>query len=158
MTDESVHSEEHADHGGLGVYLAVFLALCFLTACSFWTYSDYWPKSLDSDSIKRTFMMAVSCLKALLVALFFMHLKWEANWKWVLTVPASMMSIFLMLMLVPDIGLRMRHASEERLLHAAETPAGSGGLAPRRRRPGGSSRASSLASIARRPFDVFANV
>jgi hypothetical protein len=31
-----------------------------------------------------------------------------------------MMSIFLLLMLVPDIGLRMNHYSEERLLHAAE--------------------------------------
>ena len=33
---------------------------------------------------------------------------WEANWKYVLTIPASMMSIFLVLMLVPDIGRRTR--------------------------------------------------
>ena len=65
-------------------------------------------------------MMAVSCTKAMLVILFFMHLLWEANWKYVLTIPAGMMSIFLMLMLVPDIGLRTRNYSEERLLHAAE--------------------------------------
>lgn len=120
---EQVHSADaHTDHGGLGKYIAVFFVLCFLTACSFWTYSDYWPKSLDDAATKRIFMMAVSCTKALLVILFFMHLKWEANWKWVLTVPASLMSIFLVLMLVPDVGLRMRHASEERLLHAAELP------------------------------------
>ena len=65
-------------------------------------------------------MMAVSCAKALLVILFFMHLKWEANWKYVLTIPASLMSLFLVLMLVPDIGRRTRVYSEERLLHAAE--------------------------------------
>ena len=76
----------------------------------------------DSVALKRTWMMAVSCTKAMLVILFFMHLKWEANWKWVLTVPASMMSAFLVLMLVPDVGLRMRHASEQRLLFAAELP------------------------------------
>ena len=53
-------------------------------------------------------MMAISCTKAMLVIMFFMHLLWEANWKWVLTIPATFMSIFLMLMLVPDIGWRIR--------------------------------------------------
>ena len=68
-------------------------------------------------------MMAVSCAKAMLVILFFMHMKWEANWKYVLTIPASMMSIFLLLMLVPDIGRRTDNYSEERWLHAAEPAA-----------------------------------
>jgi cytochrome c oxidase subunit 4 len=64
-------------------------------------------------------MMAVSCTKAMLVILFFMHVKYEANWKYVLTIPAAMMSIFLMLMLVPDVGMRLRHASQEQLQHLA---------------------------------------
>jgi cytochrome c oxidase subunit 4 len=69
-------------------------------------------------------MMAVSCTKAMLVVLFFMHLLWEANWKWVLTVPASFMSLFLLLMLVPDVGMRQNTGyagySDERLFYAAE--------------------------------------
>ena len=65
--------------------------------------------------------MGVSCVKAMLVILFFMHLLWEANWKYVLTVPAAMMSCFLLLMLVPDIGLRGTVYSEERTIFAAET-------------------------------------
>jgi cytochrome c oxidase subunit 4 len=65
-------------------------------------------------------MMAVSCTKAMLVILFFMHLLWEANWKYVLTIPAAMMSVFLVLMLVPDVGMRVRGYSEERLLHSAD--------------------------------------
>jgi cytochrome c oxidase subunit 4 len=75
-------------------------------------------------------MMAVSCAKAMLVILFFMHLKWEANWKYVLTIPASIMSIFLLLMLVPDVGLRFRHYSNERLMHAAEPNSAAGAHAP----------------------------
>jgi cytochrome c oxidase subunit 4 len=71
-------------------------------------------------------MMAVSCTKAMLVIMFFMHLLWEANWKWVLTIPASFMSIFLMLMLVPDIGWRQNNGfarySDDRLLYAADPP------------------------------------
>ena len=65
-------------------------------------------------------MMAISCAKAALVILFFMHLKWEANWKYVLTIPASIMSVFLVLMLVPDIGLRTGWYSMERWEYSAE--------------------------------------
>jgi cytochrome c oxidase subunit 4 len=50
----------------------------------------------------------------MLVILFFMHLKYEADWKYVLTIPASIMSIFLALALVPDVGMRVRRYSEER--------------------------------------------
>ena len=65
-------------------------------------------------------MMGVSCVKAMLVILVFMHLIWEANWKYVLTIPAGMMSIFLVLMLIPDIGNRWNGYSEERRVHSAE--------------------------------------
>jgi cytochrome c oxidase subunit 4 len=65
-------------------------------------------------------MMAVSCTKALLVILFFMHVKYEANWKYVLTIPAAFMSLFLLLALVPDIGMRGHWLSEERRLYMAE--------------------------------------
>jgi cytochrome c oxidase subunit 4 len=110
----------HEEHGGVGKYIAVFIALCFLTSCSFFTYSSYWPFSKE---VAWAFMMAVSCTKAMLVIMFFMHLFWEANWKWVLTIPASFMSIFLMLMLVPDVGMRQNNGyesySRERWLFAA---------------------------------------
>jgi cytochrome c oxidase subunit 4 len=55
----------------------------------------------------------------MLVVLFFMHVFWEANWKYVLTIPAAMMAIFLAIMLVPDVGMRTRMASQERALHMA---------------------------------------
>jgi cytochrome c oxidase subunit 4 len=49
-----------------------------------------------------------------------MHVKYEANWKYVLTIPAGFMSLFLLLALVPDIGMRGRRASEERRQYMAE--------------------------------------
>ena len=81
----------HEGHGGVAKYVYVFLALCVLTGASFFTYSDSWPFH-DQPNIGRAFMMAVSCTKAMLVILFFMHLKYEANWKYVLTIPAAFMS------------------------------------------------------------------
>lgn len=110
------HGEE--SHGSLAQYLAVFAALCFLTTMSFFTYSSYWPWR-DEPQVGWAFMMAVSCTKALLVVLFFMHVLWEANWKYVLTIPAAMMAIFLAVMLIPDIGLRNRMVAQERALHMA---------------------------------------
>jgi cytochrome c oxidase subunit 4 len=119
------HDGEDHGHGGVAKYLIVFAALCVLTGASFFTYTDYWPFK-DEKQITWAFMMAVSCTKAMLVIMFFMHLLWEANWKWVLTIPASFMSIFLMLMLVPDIGWRQNNGfarySDDRLLYAANPP------------------------------------
>ena len=110
-------SDEHQeDHGGLGKYYVVFFCLCILTLCSFMTVSEYWPFDKTPTWI---FMMGVSCTKAMLVILCFMHLWWEANWKYVLTIPAAMMSVFLLLMLTPDVGCRSMHYSEERVIHAA---------------------------------------
>src|SRR5215471_918321 len=109
----------HEHHsGGIGKYIYVFIALCFLTTLSFLTYFPWWRHNFTTAE-SRMLMMAVSCTKALLVILCFMHIWWEANWKFVLTVPAAFMSLFLILMLVPDIGMRMRSASEERLHHMA---------------------------------------
>lgn len=120
--DKTTQHDDHESHGGTGLYISVFLALCCLTSMSFLTYFDFWREAV-SVGASRAFMMAVSCTKALLVIMFFMHLKWETNWKWMLTVPASLMAIFLMVVLVPDIGLRMNHASYERMIHASEAPA-----------------------------------
>ncbi len=109
----------HDDHGGIAKYIYVFIALCALTSASFFTYSDYWPFHAQPQ-IGWAFMMAVSCTKAMLVILFFMHVKYEANWKYVLTIPAAFMSMFLILALVPDVGLRGHWVSEERQLYMAE--------------------------------------
>ena len=119
---EHIPQPEHEHHGGSGIYIGVFLGLCALTTLSFLTYSELWRNHVPTEA-SRAFMLAVSCTKAMLVIMFFMHLKWEANWKWVLTVPASFMAALLIFALVPDIGLRMQSASYDRLRFAAERPA-----------------------------------
>jgi cytochrome c oxidase subunit IV len=112
------HEELHAPPGS-GKYWAVFISLVVLTIVSF-TVGNWRALRESAPQVMWAAMMAVSCAKAMLVILFFMHLKWEANWKYVLTIPASIMSIFLLLMLIPDIGLRTRNYADERWLYAAE--------------------------------------
>ena len=123
-------SSQHGGHDDMShhirQYIKVFVALCVLTTLSFFTYSEYWPFHA-TPAVGWAFMMCVSCCKALLVMLFFMHLKYEADWKYVLTIPASIMSVFLALALVPDIGMRIHGGygygySESRFANIA-TPA-----------------------------------
>ena len=104
------HDGAHGEsHGGVRLYVTVAVALLILTSFSYATQLPLWDSIMgDGLGTKRLWMMAVSCTKAMLVILFFMHLKWEANWKWVLTVPASMMSLLLVLALIPDVGLRYK--------------------------------------------------
>ena len=117
MPDDHLDSDH--GHGGTGKYWVVFVLLCILTTMSFLTFFDFWDQRVPVN-VSRAFMMAVSCAKAMLVILFFMHLFWEASWKYVLTIPCAMMSVFLLLMLVPDVGFRYNRYAEERLLHAAD--------------------------------------
>jgi cytochrome c oxidase subunit 4 len=120
MTDTTSHSahDEGYDHGSFGTYMAVFGGLLVLTCVSYWLGNSNLKHVMPASAWAG--MMAVSCAKAMLVILFFMHLKWEANWKYVLTVPSIMMSIFLLCMLIPDVGMRQRRYSEERAIHAAQ--------------------------------------
>ncbi len=105
-------------HDSKAVYIYVFVALCILTATSFLTYFDIWRSHVPAH-FGWAFMMTVSCTKAALVILFFMHLKSEKSWKYVLTIPTAMMAVFLVLMLVPDVGRRVRNYSSERNLYTA---------------------------------------
>ena len=116
--DNEHHEEHHGEHSHIKLFSAVAVALAVLTLLSFSTEFLY-EKEIISKGMSWFLMMVVSCAKALLVIVFFMHLKWETNWKWVLTIPASVMSLFLVLMLIPDVGNRTNHYSRERLDHAA---------------------------------------
>jgi len=119
IEDSELEADIHEHHapGGLMKYLGVFVALCVLTGISYVVGNSQSLRE-NSPGVMWATMMAVSCVKAMLVIMFFMHLLWEANWKYVLTIPASLMSMFLLLMLIPDIGRRVEKYAEERWLMA----------------------------------------
>jgi cytochrome c oxidase subunit 4 len=49
--------------------------------------------------------MAVACAKAMFVLRYFMHLKFEGNWKFIVLLPTTILAIGLIFALAPDIGL-----------------------------------------------------
>ena len=90
----------HDDHGHHVNYLVIFLVLCGCTALS--VAFDVMEMS---KPVTIVLVLAVACAKALCVMLFFMHLKFERNWKYVLLAPTTILAIGLPLALMPDIGV-----------------------------------------------------
>ncbi len=91
------HEPAHHPHVN---YLAIFLALCACTALS--VVFDI------VDLNKRTvavLVLAVAVAKAQYVMRYFMHLKFEGLWKYVLLLPTAILACGLPLALAPDIAL-----------------------------------------------------
>jgi cytochrome c oxidase subunit 4 len=108
-------SEAHPNRTRL--FLAVFGLLGLLTLGSFGVANS---ALMEHRVTGWTIMMGISVAKALLVVLFFMHLRWETNWKYVLTLPAAIMSFVLIFMLVPDIANRVENYTKQRLEFAPD--------------------------------------
>lgn len=113
---ESAESTVHY-HSHVKTFLTVFACLCALTAASFAIANS---SLMDTKVTAWILMMVISFAKAMLVIGYFMHLKWEANWKFTLTLPATVMSLLLCLILVPDILKRGDRYDRVRKIHAAE--------------------------------------
>jgi cytochrome c oxidase subunit 4 len=93
MTDE-----HHASHGA--AYFAVFIALCCFTAAS-WVADII---HLENRTLLAAIVLAIATAKALCVMMYFMHLKFERAWKYLLLAPTFILAAGMMMALVPDIG------------------------------------------------------
>jgi cytochrome c oxidase subunit 4 len=91
MSDE--HSNHHVN------YLKIFFVLCLCTALSV-----VFDVLQFSKAVTIVLVLAVACAKATCVMMFFMHLKFEGNWKFVLLAPTTILAIGLPIALFPDIG------------------------------------------------------
>ncbi len=90
----------HDTHSGHHVnYLMIFFVLCGCTALSV-----LFDVLSFSKPVTMVLVLAVACAKALCVMMFFMHLKFEGNWKYVLLAPTTILAIGLPIALFPDIG------------------------------------------------------
>lgn len=91
--------EHHESHGG--VYLVVFGALCIFTAIS-WIADIVHMKS---HTLLVAIVLTVATAKALCVMMYFMHLKFERAWKYLLLAPTFVLAAGMMVALMPDIGM-----------------------------------------------------
>ena len=106
----------HANKNRKTLFLVVFILLAGLTALSFGIANS---PMMDQPVTGWTAMMVISAAKAMLVITFFMHLWWERAWKYALTIPTLFMGALLVWLLIPDIGFRTQHFTQDRLKHTA---------------------------------------
>ena len=90
-----------AQEGHSAPYFMVFIALCVCTGLS--ALADV--IEFNNKILVIAIVMSISCAKALFVLTYFMHLKFEGNWKLVLLAPTAILAIGLPLALTPDIGV-----------------------------------------------------
>ena len=108
---ETTNTSNPPPTGQRKVFLVVFGFLVILTGMSFWVANS---SMMDDRIVGWSMMLGISVCKAMLVVAFFMHLWWEQSWKYALTIPTLFMGIMLVLLLVPDIGMRTDHYPQSR--------------------------------------------
>lgn len=118
--DESAH--DHAapaqghgeDHGDLfKIYFMVFGALAVLTGVSFGIY-----ELLGQGQSSLWIIMFVSAVKATLVAVIFMHLKWDWGRVFGIMIPVVVMAVMMIIVLLPDIVFAPRRQNSDAALIA----------------------------------------
>ena len=82
------------------LYLAVFGGLVVFTIVTYLFAENLFHGNLFATVVA---VMLIAVCKASLVAMFFMHLKFEGRWKYVLLVPACALAVILVFALLPDI-------------------------------------------------------
>lgn len=103
------HDHEHAEHGpGFDTYLKVALALAVATVVSFGAY-----EILGQGQTSMWVILAVSTVKATLVGLIFMHLKFDWGRLYGIIIPVVVMAIMMIIVLLPDLVLGWHAAYPE---------------------------------------------
>jgi cytochrome c oxidase subunit 4 len=97
--DPHHHDAGHASHPHVN-YLSIFIALCVCTALS--VLFDIVPMN---HKLVVVLVLAVAVAKAQYVMRYFMHLKFEGLWKYVLLLPTAILATGLPLALAPDIAM-----------------------------------------------------
>ena len=82
-------------------YFMVFVALCICTLLSI----IFDAVQINTKAVLIVLVLGVAVAKALFVMAYFMHLKFEGKWKFVLLAPTIILALGLPLALLPDVGL-----------------------------------------------------
>lgn len=103
MSAEAQNSQDdHSAHGPTkSTFFTIFLVLAFLTVVEVVVprvYSAEWNRNT-----KMILLVMLAVSKAVLVASYFMHLKWEARWiRWIAAMPIYM-GIFAILLMCEQV-------------------------------------------------------
>ena len=118
----------HEFHSHGRTYLLVFCALCVFTLMSIAADAFHIP----NKNVLRAIILTVATSKALCVMMYFMHLKFEGPWKYLLLAPTIILACTIPLALAPDVGMTYytrdvpqvyEHEARQAALKDGHTPA-----------------------------------
>jgi len=112
-------SEGHPDHAhpasgeahagpNFQTYIMVFCALCVFTALSF-VFNTLANYGVISHEMSVVLIVIVAVIKALCVAMIFMHLKFDFGRLYCIIIPVSIMAVMMIIVLLPDIVIGCHH-------------------------------------------------
>ena len=107
-------SDDHANHHAN--YLLIFIILCFCTLMSV----VFDVIDIDSKLLLIVLVISIAIAKALFVMSYFMHLKFEGNWKFLLLAPTVALAMGLPLALLPDVGVHYYRVDVPQIKQSAE--------------------------------------
>jgi cytochrome c oxidase subunit 4 len=96
--------ETHGSGPNVQMYLVIFGALVVFTLVSF--LANYLVQvGTIAKGTSFVIIMAVAIIKATLVAMYFMHLKFDWGKVYFIVIPVMVLCVMLMIILLPDIVL-----------------------------------------------------
>ena len=100
MTEPHRTFDQQQDVESHAPYMKVFFALLVFTILEY-IYARF---SKESFLLLVGGLMVMAVTKAVLVAWYFMHLKFEGRWVYIMLIPAGVLAAVLIFALYPDIG------------------------------------------------------
>ena len=103
-TTKMAETEIAAEHAfeAHSPYLRVFAGLAVLTAIEYYYAAIF----KDHFGILLLGLLLLAGIKAGMVGWYFMHLKFEGNWVYIMIVPAGILAVMLTMALCPDMVLK----------------------------------------------------
>jgi caa(3)-type oxidase subunit IV len=106
MTDPQHAHEHHGPTFRAYMIIATILAVC--TSLSF-----LFNQTISVKFLAFVLILGVAITKAVLVAMYFMHLRWDWKLLYFLIIPVFIMGTMMMIVLMPDILLNPSHERVE---------------------------------------------
>ncbi len=106
MTD--THHDESHSAAVFKAYMVVAVALSIFTASSFF-FNWLARHGTIGHYTSFVLILGVAVVKAMLVAIIFMHLKWDWKLLYYLIIPSFILGAMMMMVLMPDILLGSMH-------------------------------------------------
>ena len=100
--------EERPTGPNFKTYMLVFYALCVFTALSF-VFNTLANYEIISHGTSVVLIVMVAIVKALCVAMIFMHLKFDWGRLYCIIIPVSIMAVMMVIVLLPDIVIGWHH-------------------------------------------------